>query len=239
MRVAVILDIVIVALPALFMYLGWKRGLFRSLAELAVVVLATVLAYQAAGFAAGAVVEKVLRPAAHEAVESRVEQMTETQTDDPAASRREALEGALDAVPNGFLREKALALLDGLDLTAQEAEQSARETLAGLACSLVDEALDTVVYGAIHALVCAAAFAVLVVALRLAVRALDLTFQLPVLHQLNVAGGLLLGAGKGLLLTWLGLWVCAGVGLLSREVLEQSLVLSLLRHLTGGSWFLT
>ena len=237
MRVAVILDIVIVALPALFMYLGWKRGLFRSLAELAVVVLATVLAYQAAGFAAGAVVEKFLRPAAHEAVESRVEQMTETQTD-PAASRREALEGALDAVPNGFLREKALALLDGLDLTAQEAEQSARETLTELACSLVDEALDTVVYGAIHALVCAVAFAVLVVALRLAVRALDLTFQLPVLHQLNVAGGLLLGAGKGLLLTWLGLWVCAGVGLLSREVLEQSLVLSLLRQLTGGSWFL-
>ena len=37
MRVAVILDIVIVALPALFMYLGWKRGLFRSLAELAAI----------------------------------------------------------------------------------------------------------------------------------------------------------------------------------------------------------
>ena len=41
--VSVMMDIAIVAVFLLFTLLGWKRGLFRSLAELAAMVLALLL----------------------------------------------------------------------------------------------------------------------------------------------------------------------------------------------------
>ncbi len=230
---AVMLDIAVAAVLAAFMFLGWRRGLLRSLTELAAIVIALVLAYQAAGLAAGAVVDKSLRPAAHTAVEARVDQLlagTVTST-----TPREELERVLEAVPNGFLREKAIGLLDSLNLsTAEQAGWSAREKLVELGCGVVDQALDTVVYSAIHGLVCALAFAVLLVAVRLVLRALDLTTKLPVIHQLNGLGGLLLGAGKGLVIVCLAMWVLCATGIVTGEMLEKSVLASWAARITGS-----
>ena len=60
MPVSAIIDLIIAAALLLFAYLGWKRGLIRTLSELLVVVLALFLANQIANFAAPEVVDKVL-----------------------------------------------------------------------------------------------------------------------------------------------------------------------------------
>lgn len=230
---AVMLDIAVAAVMALFMFLGWRRGLLRSLTELAAIAVALALAYQAAGFVAGAVVEKGLRPAAHAAVEERVDQLLAETVD--ATTPRGELERVLEAIPNDFLREKAMGLLDSLDLsTAEQAGWFAREKLVELGCGVVDQALDTVVYSAIHGLVCALAFAVLLAALRLALRALNLTTKLPVIHQLNGLGGLLLGAGKGLVIVCLAVWVLCATGIVTGEMLEKSILASWAARITGS-----
>ena len=105
------IDVVIAAVIVLFAVLGWKRGLFRSLAELAAVLLALVLAVQIANIAAPAVVDTFLRPAAYEAIEAQLEELEAGSGLDgnPYEGARELLE----AIPNQFLRESAQALLEG------------------------------------------------------------------------------------------------------------------------------
>ena len=62
--------------------------------------------------------------------------------------------------------------------------------------------------------------------LRLAIRALNLTFRLPLLRQVNCLGGLLFGAAKGLVLVYLGVWLLGQAGiLLTPEVIAESTLL--------------
>ena len=84
------IDVIIAAVLALFVVLGWKRGLVRTLAELLAVVLALVFSAQAARAAAPVVVDRVLRPATHAAIEQRVNELLRDST--PSVSPLEELE---------------------------------------------------------------------------------------------------------------------------------------------------
>lgn len=233
MTVSVIMDIVIAAVFLLCVVLGWRRGLFRSLAELAVVILALVLSCQFADFAAPLVIDRGLRPATHEAISRRVDEMMAE--DIAAISPVEELERVVDAIPNDFIREQAKELIGGLGLSVEETlEHSAREHLLELGTQTADTVLDTVVYSLMHTLLCFAAFLVLTLALRLVARALDLTLRLPVLHQANQVGGLLFGAVKGLVLVCLGVWLLGQAGLwVTPESVEDSRLLKIVAAWVG------
>ena len=75
MNISVMIDFAIVGILILFAFLGWKRGLMRSLAELLAVILALVLSAQIARAAAPKLIDAVLRPAAYEAIEARIEEL--------------------------------------------------------------------------------------------------------------------------------------------------------------------
>lgn len=212
MTASVIIDIVIAAVFLLCLVLGWRRGLFRSLAELAVVVLALMLSCQFADFAAPMVIDRGLRPATHEAISHRVDEMMAE--DIAAISPMEEMERVVDAIPNTFIREQARKMIGELGLPVEEAlEHSTREHLLELGTQIADTVLDTAVYSLLHTLLCFASFLVVTLALRLIARALDLTLKLPVLHQANQLGGLLFGAVKGLVLVCLGVWLLGQMGL--------------------------
>ena len=223
MQTSVMIDGIIAAIFLLFAWLGWRKGLFRTLAELAAVVIALLLSVQIAGAAAPEIVDRTLRPAAHAAVEERVAELLEENS--LSSSPCQELDSILAGIPNRFVREKASELLEGLDLTQETALASGREALRTLGLRAVDTALDTVVLQAIHAAICFLSFLLLLAALRLAIRALDVFLKLPVpfLSQLNRAGGLLLGALKGAVAVCLLVWLLARTGLwLTPEVLEQT-----------------
>ena len=204
------IDGIIAAVFLLCAWQGWRKGLFRTLAELAAVVVALLLAVQIAGTAAPVVVERGLRPAAYAAVEESVAELAEENslTDTP----RQELERALEAIPNPFVREKAGELLD---VSAETSLAAGREALADLGRRVVDMALDTVVFQAVHGAICSVVFLVLLAVLRLAIRALDTLLKLPVpfLSQLNRAGGLLLGVLKGAVIVCLLVWLLVRTGL--------------------------
>lgn len=227
------IDLVIGGVLAAFAYLGWRRGLFRSLAELGVMALALVLSAQIASAAAPEIVDRALRPATYAAIEQQVDRMMAEDVGN--LSPMEELERVVEAIPNGFVREQALGLLDGFGLSTERTlTATARETLIKLGRQAADAALDGVVCRVIHSLVCGVCFAVLTFALRLAIRALALMTKLPGVRQLNEAGGALLGLAKGLLLVCLAVWILGRTGVVTRETAEGSLLLGRLAAWTGA-----
>lgn len=230
MSVHGMIDVVIAAVVVLFAVLGWRRGLFRSLAELAAVVLALVIAAQAANMAAPVVVDRFLRPAAYEAIETQLEEMDMAGGLDgnPYEGARELLE----AIPNRFIRESAQELLEGTGIFT--AVSYTKAAVLDLGRKAVDAVLDGVVYSLVHSLLCGVLFMVFLFLLRMLVRALELTMKLPVLRQLNEAGGLLLGVVKGLVLVCLGIWVLGRTGILTPEMAEDTLLAGCLAKWTGA-----
>ena len=220
------IDLAIAAVLVLCAALGWKRGLLRSLTELAVMIAALVLANQIAGMAAPVIVDRVLRPATHAAIEQQVDELMKENV--PDLSPVQELERVVEAIPNRFVREQVRSLADSLGLPREGGlDAAARETLLRLGYQLADTALDGVVCELVRSVVCAVCFMVLTAALRLAVKTLALAVKLPVLRQINEAGGLLLGVGKGLLLVCLGVWVLRAAGVITQEMAEQSVLIGL------------
>ena len=226
MSASVMIDLVSAAVFLLCVWLGAKRGLFRSLAELAIIVVALLAAAQAARYGTELVVEQMLRPATEAAIEQRVDEMMAEGVG--ALSPREEMEQVVDAIPNDFIRQQAEKLLGDLGVSAQTAQHAGREALLDLAGQLVDTVLESIVHSLVYALLYLTCFALVSLVLRLAVRALDLTFRLPVLHQLNTLGGVLFGAAKGAILIWLGLWVLGSMGLVTPEIQSGSYLLRIL-----------
>ena len=180
---SVILDVAIVAIFALSVWIGGKKGLFRSLAELAVYLVGLIGASLAAGGLTDRVVE-LLRPV----LESKVSEAIS-----------DYISGALADVPCG----EAIAGLDGLGDLAGEAAQ---ET--------VDLLVETLLYNLAYVLVFLAVFLLLVLVLKLVINLGDLLLRLPVLHEMNTLGGLLIGAAKGVFVVCLILWLDSKTGLL-------------------------
>lgn len=232
MSTSVIMDLVIAGVLILCVILGARRGLFRSLAEVAIMIVALVLSAQAASFGASLVVEKVLRPATEEAIEQRVDEMMSE--DIRSTSPLEEMERVIAAIPNAFIREQAEKLLDTLGLSADTVPgYSARDTLLALAGQVVDTVLDTMVYNLLYALLYLVCFLLLSLLLRLVVKALDLTFRLPLLHQVNRVGGALFGGAKGVLLVWLLVWLLGRWGIwVTPETVADSYLLRTAAYLS-------
>jgi len=226
------IDFAIAAVLIACAAVGWRRGLFRSLAELAAMILALVISAQIANAAAPAVVDRFLRPPTHAAIAQRVDEMAE----ENAASPLEELERVVEAIPNGFVRSQAQGLLEGMDLPAREEAlgAAARETLVRAGNEVADTVLDTVVYSLVHSLLCAVSFLALTFLLRFAAGALGLVMKLPVLRQLDGAGGLLFGVGKGAVLVCLGVWILGRTGVVTPELAEGSWLLGPIAAWTGA-----
>ena len=163
MNISVMIDVVILAALAVFTVLGWKRGLIRTLTELAVVVLALGLAAQIAKTAAPRIVDQYLRPATYAAIEQRAEEISR----EAGETTKENLHRVLDAIPNGYIREKAADTLDGLFESGEILGGYGFAPLAELGKDLADSVLDTLVKDLIQSILCAALFVALRVALGL------------------------------------------------------------------------
>lgn len=222
MNISVMMDCAIAAVVLLCAALGWRRGLLRSLAELAVMIAALVLANQIANGIAPIIVDRALRPAAYSALEARLDELDTGGM--LSASPMQGAKELVEAIPNEFVREHALALLEENGLLKPV---NTKEAVLEMGRTAVDEVLESVALGMVRSLLCGALFMIFTVLLRMAVRALLLAVKLPGLKQLNELGGLLLGVGKGLLLVCLGVWALRLAGVITLEMAEGSRLLEL------------
>lgn len=185
-----IYDGIVVAVLALFVWLGWRKGLILSLCGLA----ALVVAFLGAGLVADtldAPVAKAMLPG----LESILDQQISQHYDDLEVKR------AVDALrgDNAIFNWAADAAEEALD----------ENQLVHDVTSVVTTAAQALAQRIAHSLLFSMSFLVLYILLVLALHALNLVAKLPVLHFCNNVGGGVIGLVKG------GIIVFVAVGVAS------------------------
>ena len=197
METAVIIDVIVAAVLLAFLIVGMRRGLFRSVAGLAVVLAALVGANLAAGtltpMAAG-----MIQPA----IEKRVEEKLETALEEKLPSEQ-AEESSLGEL---------LALLGLDDDPAQDILESAKTHIADSGASVITAVAMSVAESTLHVALFLLVFLVLLIGLKLLMRLVDLTLKLPVLSTANALGGGAVGLAEGALALFLAVWVLRRFG---------------------------
>ena len=189
MAIPVIIDIIAAAILLGFIVNGARRGLFRALAGLVMILLALAGARVAA--------EKLTAPAAEltrPVLEHRIETKLDAALGVPEETGRMPEERT---EADGLDARDLLALLgveDGkLDDLTEKVQESVRDTGVSLLTAVAESLAEPVLYSVIFLL----AFLLLLVGLNLLARLLDLAMKLPVLHGANALGGGAVGFLEG------------------------------------------
>lgn len=235
MHISVMIDIVIAVVLIVFAVVGWKNGLIRGLVGLAAMVLAVVLSAQISRAAAPEIVDRYLRPATYAAIEERAEELSrEAGASSSVEELRRNLSQILDAIPSGFIRERAQDALDDALPLGEPIGGAFLMPLEELGKDMADTVLDTLVQDVLRSILCAALFVVLSALFRMAARILRIVEKLPGVRQLNELGGALAGLGKGLILVCLAVWVLRQTGVLTPEMAAGSIAMGLLPGWISG-----
>ena len=213
MSAPVIMDIAAAAVLLLFLVLGARAGLIRSLAGLVIVVVALVGAGMiAATFADPAA--KLAAPMIEKAVTQKVEKAITAET------------GMLDTERVDPEIGEVLSMLS-LDEEVKEgitnrAEQTIRDTGASVISAVVEGLCRSVIYGLLYIF----AFLGLWLLLHVLAKAMDLLARLPGLSSLNALGGAALGLVKGALVLFLAIWAARRLGIsFETEEVAQTYIL--------------
>ena len=213
MSAPVIMDIAAAAVLLLFLVLGARAGLIRSLAGLVIVVVALVGAGMiAATFADPAA--KLAAPLIEKAMTQKVEEAITAET------------GMLDTERVDPEIGEVLSMLS-LDEEVKEgitnrAEQTIRDTGASVISAVVEGLCRSVIYGLLYIF----AFLGLWLLLHVLAKAMDLLARLPGLSSLNALGGAALGLVKGALVLFLAIWAARRLGIsFETEEVAQTYIL--------------
>lgn len=199
----ILYDVAILAVLALFLWRGWRKGLILSLCGLVVVILSLVGANFIADTAAPPVA-KALQPKLAAAIEENVTDYMATHYDDIVPG---------DDAPTISSLSDALREMGGIYAWCADSVEDATSKLTHSMDSLLDTselcsiAASRVAEQLAHHILFAVAFVVLFVLLTLLLHAMDLVAKLPGLHFCNGLGGGLIGLVKGVLVLFVALCV--------------------------------
>ena len=210
MQMAVIIDLILAAVLLAFTVMGWRRGAFKSVIGI-VIVIASLLG-------AGLVAEQAA-PAAAKAVAPMIAERIEARLD-------AGLEQALPEVNDG--EEGAAALFSGMGLyhkTAEHLAGSVAEQVRETGQSLVETAVESMVLSVARAVLFLVVFLALLVALKLVSNVLGLLTAVPGLHLMNAACGGLFGLLQGGLALFAVVWAIQFLGNgIPEEVVSQTIL---------------
>ena len=220
-----VLDLLIVAVIALFALLGWRKGLVLTLCG----VLVVFVAYFGAAYVSDTFSDSIaalIQPSIQNRLDLVVEQAispddepthtpllptpdTEDQEEDPDAASLEQVMAALrrSSFLTGLYESVAQAISDGAVKVITTASAAISYYLA---CQISRAGLFFLT------------FFLIVVVWSLLSRALDLACRLPVLRSFNEIGGLLLGLVKGVCILLAVVGLVTLLGLVPEEVSAQT-----------------
>lgn len=205
-------DLIILALLALFVFLGMRRGLIMTLCGLVVSVVALVGAPVVADQVSPALAY-LIQPAIQNAVQSNMDQAVANST----------ATGAFSLGEGTFLGQ--LAESQFYQYFAQNAQQTVEEGIqnatTAVAASLSSSLAQTVAWLVVYVV----AFVVILVVGKLVARVLNLAATLPGLHFLNTSLGGVCGLLTGLVLVAVLASLGVGFGLISPESVSGSALL--------------
>ena len=203
MTTTVIIDVIAAAVLIAAAAWGAHRGLFRSLAGLAVVIVALVGA---------AVIANTLAAPAARLVTPLIRDHIETKVDAAMAQQSQEVQMPEADVDEGFEIADLLALMgldeDVRDSLVRQTEEKIQDTGISLAMAVVESVAQSILYAALFLI----SFVGLTILLKLLIRAMDLVLQLPGLHLVNSLGGGLIGLAEGALALFLAIWMLRRFG---------------------------
>ncbi len=212
MNSAVIIDVIVAALLVIAVIAGARRGLFRTLAGLVIVVVALV----GAGLLADlftAPVTRVVQPVIVGHFEKKIDEAV-TEPELPSADTDETEKE--DEGPQELLDKLAASqLLQALgvdEALSGSLAQQAQETVHNTGISIASAVAQAMAESVIHAVLFVVFFLLLLVVLNLAAKAIDLLLKLPGLHFCNRLGGAAVGLVEGVLLLFLAIWALRRLG---------------------------
>lgn len=212
---SLVLDLIVVAVLALFLWRGASKGLVASLCGL----LAFVVAFAGAGLAA-----RTLSPMVADAIEphfaSAIQEQLEAAVPDTGTALPEGEDGELPALLEAL---RGLGLYESLiDAVDQAVGQGVTQAAAGAAAAVASSIAQSVAYRVIFTV----AFALLLAAWSMVSRTLNLMTRLPVLHFLNKTLGGAFGLLQGCLILFIAAWAIQFMGnVIPAETVEQTVLL--------------
>ena len=201
---ALIIDLVLAAVLAVFALLGARQGLIRSLMALVSVVVALIGATLLTAMFVEPVTDLV-----YPKVEERVLEQFERDIPSDALA---AEDGDLSA--GGLLPDELSEALDTLKRfgVSDDAIDGVTKSVTDSAASAAERAAYLLVKTIVQAALFLAFFLALMLLLRLLTHGLDRLFSLPVLAQLNSLGGAALSLVEGALLLFLVIYLAPRLG---------------------------
>ncbi|MCH5191394.1 MAG: CvpA family protein [Oscillospiraceae bacterium] len=187
---SLILDIILVAVFAAFVFAAVKKGFIRTLLELVAVVAALVLAYQFSPVMSQAVFDGML--------EKNITSSIETQIGDnfDATTAAKKAETALDAIPDFAV---SLAETAGVNIDNIKNNISAEKLSAeNVAKELVEKIAEPIVTGALTIIFFVLLSCVLIIILRIAAAKIAKLFKVPLVGTVDKLLGAVLGICRGL-----------------------------------------
>lgn len=222
-----ILDIIILAVIALFVFIGYKKGFFLMVMQLVALIAALLIALWASKPLATWTYDTFFDASVKETISTKVDSVDGTMTDklDKTVA---SLPGIVrNAMENANVQDgEDLIKLIGLNDYAQTEEvvrTISDDVVKPLTVSVLSSFFNTILFIAV--------FIVLIFVVRL----VNKTMELPVLKQANGTLGMVLGGLEGLLIAWaisIALFAFANAlpknGLVSHESLNKTYVVRLL-----------
>jgi len=214
----IVIDLLLAAVLALFIWLGARKGFVLTLCSLLAVVVALVGA---------TLISNTLAPMVADALEPKVTAAIEEQLD-TYIQEVSAAGGELSPVQVfAALKEKGGVY----EWVAGQLEQvpGAADPIVGAASQAIARAARTVAEQLARGVIFSVAFLLVLIAWFFISHALDLVSKLPVIDSLNHTLGGVLGAVKGLVIVYAAAWVlCSLTGTVSPETAEKTYLLSFL-----------
>ncbi|MBQ9647991.1 MAG: CvpA family protein [Oscillospiraceae bacterium] len=206
---ALIIDGVIAVVLLAGLLIGAKRGLFKSLMGLLVVVLALIGSVMLADMLTEPITDFVA-PKVEDAVVSQFSDALDRSMDSDGTDAQTGVSEMLERY--GVSGDILKPLWDSAASSVFGAISAAKENTADVFRGSISASIRTLVSGAVHAVLVLVLYVVLLVVLKLLTRLLDHVFDLPVLSTANGLGGAAFGLLEAALLLYVAAYAASRLG---------------------------
>ena len=186
----IVLDIILVAVFALFVFTAMKKGFVLSLLEFLAVILSFVLAFSLSPVLAQAAYDGFVEEKLVESVESEIDENFSLE------GANEQAEVLLDAIPDYMVSFAESFGVSVSDIKRDIADENFSNQ--NIAIGLVDKIAQPIATGALTVVCFMVIAAVLLFILKIAARMIAKIFKLPIINTANKLLGGILGAFKGI-----------------------------------------
>lgn len=224
---SIILDVILLAVLAAFIFTAAKKGFMSTLLELLAVIVALVLAYQLSPVVAQATYDGIVEKKIIEEVQTKIDE-----TVDISATAQQT-KVIVEAIPEFMVKYAASVGVDTDEIKSKISEE--KITSENLATDLTRRIAQPIVVGALSIVFFFILSTALLFALRWLAQLLTKLFKIPLVKNVNQILGGVLGACKGIMViifisTMLELIFSGADGVVAKAV-DDSFVVGLLDNI--------